>query len=482
MQVDAAAVHIISLDFERYGEQAYTTHFSQWFAGRLEHLRSETEAPIIVSDWPSEEHHAGRFNLELEQIVDRLPSVFVWQTRKTLRKMRGNFFDDRTARAKGSRLSDAACIELARSLGLVRLPSVLRPRIKAVVVDLDNTLYEGVLGEDGIEGITITAQHMAIHNELLRLREEGVFLGILSKNDQRDFAQLCSDRSDFLLRPEHLSANSIGWHSKPEGLNRIAEHLHIAADSILVVDDNPAEIEQLRAVHPSTHLLYARDSAETLFWLRYYPGLNGYRTNSATPLRIKDLQASVLRDQLRATSHTDYLREMQIELTYALNPTNHRGRLAELSQKTNQFNTGLQRFSEVQVARRLATPGYCTISMSMRDRFCDSGVIGAIFAQIEGDYLVIDEVCISCRALGRNVESTIIARAVAPIVDQYRLHNIAFRFREGPRNLPARMWLTSFTGVQDVAKGTVSIAWRAISQLNEQLIVPIASKWESTTK
>jgi FkbH-like protein len=478
-QVDAAAVHIISLDFERYGEQAYTPGFSQWFAGRLEHLRSETEAPIIVSDWPSEERHAGQFNLELEQIVDRLPSVFVWQTCKTLGKMRGNFFDDRTARAKGSRLSDAACIELARNLGLVQLPSVFRPRIKAVVVDLDNTLYDGVLGEDGIEGITITAQHTAIYRELLRLREEGVFLGILSKNDQRDFGQLCGDRSDFLLRPEHLSASSIGWHSKPEGLNRIAEDLHIAADSILVVDDNPAEIEQLRAVHPSTRLLYARNSAETLFWLRHYPGLNGYRTNSATQLRTKDLQASVLRDHLRATSPTDYLREMQIELTYALNPTNHCGRLAELSQKTNQFNTGLRRFSEVQVARRLATPGYCTISMSMRDRFCDSGIIGAIFAQIDGDCLVIDELCISCRALGRNVESTMITRAVAPIADQHSLHNIAFRFHEGPRNLPARMWLTSFTRGQNVAEGTVSITWGVISQLDEQLTAPITSKWES---
>ena len=109
------------------------------------------------------------------------------------------FFDERVAVAKGTRLSNSACIELARSLGLVRLPSALLPRIKAVAVDLDNTLYEGVLGEDGVEGVHISAKHGAIQKELLRLREEGVFLAILSKNDERDFVSFArGDRIFFL--------------------------------------------------------------------------------------------------------------------------------------------------------------------------------------------------------------------------------------------------------------------------------------------
>jgi FkbH-like protein len=482
-QVDPAAVQIISLDFERYGEQAYSADFSDWFASRLENLRGKTEGPIVVSDWPSEKRNAQRFNLELEKTADRLPSVFVWNISEIFRNMRAEFFDERAARAKGSRLSDSACIELARSLGLVRLPSALRPRIKAVVVDLDNTLYDGVLGEDGIEGVSITAQHAAIQQELLRLREEGVFLAILSKNDERDFVQFCLRRSDFLLRPAHFSASSIGWQTKPEGLIRIADHLHIATDSILVVDDNPGEIEQIRAVHPNTPLLYSRSPAQTLFWLRHYPALNGYRPNSATPLRMTDLAASRQRDLLRAsTASTDYLREMRIELTYALNPMSSRGRLAELSQKTNQFNTGLQRFSEVQVARRLEAPDHCTISVSMHDRFSESGIIGTIFARLDGNRLIIDEVCISCRALGRNVESPMIALALAPVIDRYGLRDVVFKFREGPRNVPARMWLMSFTGVQDIAnEGAVTVAWEAIPQRNKHLTAPIASKWEHMT-
>jgi FkbH-like protein len=482
-QIDPVAVQIISLDFERYVEQTHTASFRDWFAGRLENLRGKTEGPIVVSNWPSESLNAARFNLELEKIADSLPSVFIWDTVEIFRNMRDEFFDERAAVAKGTRLSNSGCIELARSLGLVRLPSALLPRIKAVAVDLDNTLYDGVLGEDGVERVHISAQHGAIQKELLRLREEGVFLAILSKNDERDFVQLCQRRSDFLLKPAHFSATCISWQPKPEGLVRIAEQLRIGVDSILVVDDNSGEIAQIRAVHANTPLLYSRGPEQTLFWLRHYPALNGYRANSATPLRMSDLEASRQRDLLRVSSSgADYIREMQIELTYALNSVSSRGRLAELSQKTNQFNTGLQRFSEVEVARRMETPNYCTISVSMRDRFCDSGIIGAIFARLDGDRLVINEVSVSCRALGRNVESPMIALALSSVIERYGLRDVSFLFREGSRNLPAHMWLTNFTGTQDIADGSfTTVAWERIPQRDQHLRAPVAHRWEQIT-
>ena len=481
--IKPAAVQIVSLDFDRHGEQAHSAEFSRWFAGRLENLRVQAGGPIIVSNWASDEERAEQFNLELEKIAGRLPSVFVWDTVEIFRNMRGQFFDQRAAEARGTRLSNGACIELARHLGLVRLPSVLLPRIKAVALDLDNTLYDGVLGEDGVEGVRISDQHKDIYKELLRLRDEGVFLAVLSKNDERDFDQLCEKRPDFLLEPEHFSVRSIGWHTKPEGLVRIAEQLRIGTDAILVVDDNSGEIAQIQAVHKNTPLLYSRSPAQTLFWLRHYPALNGYRASSATRLRVRDLEASRQRDLLRAsTTGTDYVREMQIEIAYALNPQSFRGRLAELSQKTNQFNTGLQRFSEVEVARRLEAPDHCTISVSMRDRFCDSGIIGAIFARMDGQRLVIDEICVSCRALGRNVESSMIALAIASVMERYGLRDVAFWFREGPRNVPARIWLRSFTGLQDIASGSATtVVWKAVPRLAEHLGAPIANRWEGTT-
>jgi FkbH-like protein len=482
LRTDPGAIQIISLDFERYGEQAHSPSFSGWLAGRLQFLRNITDREIIVSNWPSEDSDAKRFNLELEKTVAAMASVFLWDVDEIFRNNRGTFFDDRVASAKGTRLSNSACIEMARNLGLVRMPSVLLPRIKAIALDLDNTLYDGVLGEDGVEGVRITSKHVAIYKELLRLREEGVFLAILSKNDERDVKELHEKRRAFLLEPPHFSASSVGWHPKSEGLARIADELRIGTDSILVVDDNLGEISQIRAVHGNAPVLHSRSPEQTLFWLRHYPALNGYRANSTTPLRVSDLEASRQRDLLRASMNgSDYLREMQIELSYALNPLSSRGRLAELSQKTNQFNTGLHRFSEVEVTRRMEEPGYFTIAISMRDRFCDSGIIGAIFARERANQLLIDEISISCRALGRNVESPMIALALTAIIDRSGLPEVAFRFREGPRNLPARMWLTSFTGLQDIAlDGTTNVAWETIPRRDEYLRAPVTARWEST--
>jgi|HubBroStandDraft_2_1064218.scaffolds.fasta_scaffold02400_3 FkbH-like protein len=481
-EVDPTAIQLISLDFERYGEKSHSVLFRDWFASRLKSIREMTERPIIVSNWPSEEGQAEAFNNELEKTADSLPSVFVWDIVAIFQNMNARFFDNRAALAKGTRLSNSACIEMARSLGLVRLPSVLLPRIKAIALDLDNTLYDGVLGEDGVEGVRVSAAHEIIYRELLRLRDEGVFLAILSKNDERDFIELCEKRADFLLKPTHFSASSIGWHPKSEGVARIAEQLRIGVDSILVVDDNVGEIAQLRGAHASTPLLHSHSPAQTLFWLRHYPALNGYRANSTTALRVNDLEAARQRDLSRdSTSSADYVREMQIGLSYALNPASLRGRLAELSQKTNQFNTGLRRFSEVEVARRLDAPGHFTISIGMHDRFCDSGIIGAIFARAEGTQLVIDEISFSCRALGRSIESPMIALALAPIVERRGLRDVVFSFREGPRNMPARIWLASFTGAQEISDGSrTTVIWEAIPKLKEHLEASISSKWEHT--
>jgi FkbH-like protein len=483
-EVDPAAIQLISLDFERYGEKSHSVLFRDWFASRLKSIRKMTERPIIVSNWPSEEDQAEAFNNELEKTADSLPSVFVWDIVAIFQDMNARFFDDRTALAKGTRLSNSACIELARSLGLVRLPSVLLPRIKAIALDLDNTLYDGVLGEDGVDGVHVSAGHKVIYRELMRLRDEGVFLAILSKNDERDFIELCEKRADFLLKPTHFSASSIGWYPKPKGVARIAEQLRIGVDSILVVDDNVGEIAQIRAAHADTPTLHSQSPAQTLFWLRHYPALNGYRANSTTALRVNDLAAGRQRALLRSsTNSADYVREMQIELNYALNPASLRGRLAELSQKTNQFNTGLKRFSEVEVARRLEAISHFTISIGMRDRFCDSGIIGAIFARVESNQLVIDEISVSCRALGRSIESPMIALALTAVIERCGLRDVAFCFREGPRNLPARIWIRSFTGAQEISDGSLTTTvWEAIPRLKEHLAAPIASRWEHTRR
>jgi FkbH-like protein len=257
--------------------------------------------------------------------------------------------------------------------------------------------------------------------------------------------------------------------------------LRISPDAILVVDDDPGEIAQIRSVYPNISVLHARSAAQTLFWLRHCPGLRGYRADSAGAVRLEDLGAAPDREALRHTAidPLEYIRSLQVRLRFSLNPPALRDRMAELANKTNQFNTGLNRFSAVEVARRIQAPDHYTVAIHLSDRFADSGSVGVIFARVAGQVLWVDEVCISCRALGRGIESSMIALALAPLVERHGVRELRIFFRSGPRNQPARSWLESLAGVAELPEQDfVPVCWQAIPNLRELLAAPLAASWE----
>jgi len=170
--------------------------------------------------------------------------------------------------------------------------------------------------------------------------------------------------------------------------------------------------------------------------------------------------ASAQREQAArsAQSPEAYLRSLEVVLTFATNRRADLERLAELSNKTNQFNTAFLRLSEAQVAKRLADPLCRTISVSLRDRLSDSGIVGALFLRQASSTLVADEIVISCRALGRNVEHAIVTEALRRALEELPAGEVRFAFREGPRNGPARAFLAEYTGRAPGADG-VSVSW-----------------------
>ena len=177
-------------------------------------------------------------------------------------------------------------------------------------------------------------------------------------------------------------------------------------------------------------------------------------------LRVADLEASEERDRAAraARSPEDYLRSLEVVLTFASNVPEHLGRMAALSNKTNQFNTALCRFSETQVARRLGDPRCRTISVGLRDRLSDSGIVAVLFARQDGPALVVDELVISCRALGRSIEHAIVTGALRRALADLPANEVRFRFRDGPRNEPARVFLSGYAGCA-VGPDGVALPW-----------------------
>jgi FkbH-like protein len=456
-----ADVVLVWVDFERF--RIVGDELAGWMDDRLASLRMNTEAPILISDWPAESEGAVRFNSALRRIADQLPGVYVANQAATARALGDGYVDRRAARLAGMALSDAACLLTARHLGLGWLPAVLEPGIKAVAVDFDGTLWAGVLGEDGPGGLTLTPAHLELQQELLSLRDRGIFLAGVTRNDPADIDRLFAQRPDLPLHREHFSALVASWDDKADSLRRVAEQLRLTPDAFLFIDDNVGELASAAVAWPGIRCLHAAEPALTSRAVRCFPGLMRLKTTATDQLRLQDLAAAATREQGRreGADPNAYLRSLEVELTFAVDARDQQHRLHELSTKTNQFNTTLLRLSPLEVARYIDEPDRHVVSIALRDRLSDSGLIGAVFTRLEGERLIVDEVDISCRALGRRLEPLMIMEAVRRAIGGKAVTALTFAFQPGPRNGPARAWLEHLAGPVPDGTGAVSIAWDA---------------------
>jgi FkbH-like protein len=456
-----ADIVLVWVDFERYRLDA--DQLAEWIDRRLTLLRQGINSPILVSDWGADSDVAVRFNAALRASTDRLLDVYVVEQSAIARSLGKGYLERRGALVSAMALSDAACLETARQLGLDLLPRLLEAGLKAVALDFDGTLYEGVLGDDGPGGIVITAAHAALHRRLLELRDRGIFLAGVTHNESADVDRLFAERKDFALRREHFSSLVTGWTPKPDSLRRVAGDLRIAPDAILFIDDNAGELASAASELPGIRCFHAGVPSLTIRALELFPGLRRFASTASDRLRVRDLAAASERDegQRQSGDPASYLRSLDVELGFAVDSRADKQRLQELSNKTNQFNTALRRLSAIEVARYVEDPERHAVAISLRDRLSDSGIIGAVFTRFDGRRLVVDEVDISCRALGRRLERLMILEAVRRAIGSSDVVEVAFVFQPGPRNTPAREWLVDVAGAFDDAAGSVSIPWNA---------------------
>jgi FkbH-like protein len=451
-----AEVVVTWVDFERYASKLDASALIDWFASRIVALRAASAAKVLVVDraLPSGENVSG-FNAELAARVGSVPDVHVCATAPIVERLGAGLYDDARAGATGTRLGDAACLAFAQRFGLVWLPAVLAPRKKVIAVDLDNTLYRGVLGEDGVDGLVLTDGHAALQRELLRLRSEGLLLAVVSRNDPADVDALFAARRDFPLARGDIAAWSVGWDSKADGVASVAGALRVGPEAVVLVDDNPGELAAAASTHPGLATLHADpDGAVTASALALFPGLLRWRHAREDALRDADLRAAGEREKRAAASGgtADYVASLGVRLELEMRARASRHRVHDLSSKTNQFNLALRRFSEEQVAERMDSPDHRVATIALSDRLSDSGLVGFLSARRDGDALRVEELCISCRALGRGLEDTMIASCVRAMSRELATSAVVFEYGLGPRNGPARSWLERVSG-QPLATG-----------------------------
>ncbi len=293
---------------------------------------------------------------------------------------------------------------------------------KALVLDCDNTLWGGILGEDLAEGIRISPfdypgnVFWRAQAEFVALQRQGVLLCLCSKNDPEAVDALLHTHPDMVLRSSDVIAKQVNWDDKVGNLRQIAQTLNIGLDSLVFLDDSAFECESVRTQLPEVAVFQVPAN------LAEYP---------AVIARIKDLflasgdgdpggdktqqyrqRAEAVAAAAAFDSHEDYLASLDLTVTIARDDPARAARVSQLSQKSNQFNLTTLRYTPEDISRLIQDQAVTVYSLDVADRFGPAGTTGVVVVRREGQVAVIESLLMSCRVLGRGVEQSLWATVV----------------------------------------------------------------------
>ncbi|MEO1927135.1 MAG: HAD-IIIC family phosphatase [Nautiliaceae bacterium] len=285
---------------------------------------------------------------------------------------------------------------------LIELISV--KRVKVIAVDADNTLWGGIVGEDGIDGICIDENYPGVvykyFQEFLKyLKNSGIVLALVSKNNENDVKEVF-ERKNMPLKWDDFILHRVNWNPKSESLQEIAGIINVSNDAVLFVDDNLYEIEEVQRFGFKT---FHFDTEDLLRTVKKFENLNDIKALSITDEDLKKnemYKANMKRSELlkEISNMDDFLRNLEMEIKVSKNDKSHLKRITQLINKTNQFNLTTKRYSESEVEEMMEK--YEVYDFALKDKYGDLGIIGVVIVKDN----LIDTFLLSCRALGRKVE------------------------------------------------------------------------------
>lgn len=335
---------------------------------------------------------------------------------------------------------------------------------KCLVLDLDNTLWGGVVGEDGIDGIKLGAAYpgnayRAFQLALRALSERGVLLAIASKNNPADVDEVFETHPDMVLKKDDFAAIQIGWRPKSEMVEAIADELSIGLEHIVLMDDNPAECAEVEQALPMVRTLLFPRQPE-----RFAAALAEDGLFDAMHLSTEDRKRAQLYRQRaaaeslrgRAANLEDFYRGLDMAITIEPVSSRNLTRAAQLTQKTNQLNLTTRRYTEADLTERLRDPAWHCWTVAVRDRFGDNGIVGVMLALAAPDRLILDTFLLSCRVIGRTVETAMLAH-LCDLARRLGVPLIEATLVSTAKNLPVRSLLPDhdFTQVSEEGRATM---------------------------
>ena len=301
---------------------------------------------------------------------------------------------------------------------------------RVLVLDLDNTLWGGIVGDDGIEGLALGSgsalgeAHSALQRMALSLKERGIILCVSSKNDEAIALDAFRNHPEMILKEDDIVAFRVNWEDKAANIKAIADAIDLGLDSFVFLDDNPAERKRVRDALPSVAVPeLPEDPSE---WLGVFQAA-GYFEQSGFSKEDQQRAGFYKANALRAArlerigDHDEYLRSLSMTLSIAPFDGAGRKRIAQLISKSNQFNVTTRRYSETEIEAMQSNSEVLTLQARLEDIFGDNGMISAVICRQTGRIWEVDTWIMSCRVLGRRVEETILQY----LVEQARVRGIS---------------------------------------------------------
>lgn len=353
-------------------------------------------------------------------------------------------------------LADEIVRHVGAALGRVR---------KCLVVDLDNTLWGGVLGEDGPEGVRVgrgdplAEAHYDLQRRILALKRRGVLLAVCSKNNPADVEEVFRLRPEMPLQMQDFVLMRIGWESKHVGLRRIAAQLNIGTDSLVFLDDNPAEIELIRQLMPEVEcVLVPADPAQRPTCLDRVHGLDRAVVTTEDLVKTRQYRDNAARDTARREFDDleGYLRSLRTRIAIRRVAADLLPRAHQLFTKTNQFNLTTRRHALEALERFAGDPDCLFLMVRAEDRFGDLGWIGALLLRRIGSREAhIDSFVLSCRAMGREIETAILGYVRREAFERAGCEALTAEYLPTAKNVPVRELYErqGFTVVQTLPDG-----------------------------
>lgn len=322
---------------------------------------------------------------------------------------------------------------------------------KCIVLDLDNTLWGGIVGEDGIDGISLSLQapgssFVAFQQALLDLHHRGVLLAINSRNNEEDALEVIRNHPNQILKEHHFAASRINWNDKATNIRELAKELNIGLDSLVFLDDDKTNRELVKSLIPEVEVPDLPENFKE--YTKFLTSLDYFSSEVITDedkMRGNLYVTERLRkeQEKQSISKEDFLTSLSLELYIFKNNSSCVSRLAQLTEKTNQFNILKQPFNENEIRGFISSSRHDVYHAQLKDAFGDHGVI--LFALIEKSKTVwnIKSLLISCRVFGKNVEDSFLWYLTDNALKE-GVEVITIEEEVLPKNIPAREFIKEF--------------------------------------